>query len=85
MSVPTHECEFSIGDVVQLANPYAEGDPNAKYRVVGITWEYRDVAFRGWNITIATEEEIARKYGATDGFVPSDLRRALSDAAEGGQ
>lgn len=76
--VPTHECEFRIGQAVHLANPYPEDDPSRVYRVTAISWEYRMVAHRGWNITIATDDDIAKGYGQTDGFAPLDLRAALA-------
>lgn len=74
--VPTYECEFRVGQPVRLANPYAEDDPDRTFYVTGIDWEYRSVVGHGWNITVATAEEIARGYGATDGFTPSDLTAA---------
>lgn len=74
--VPTYECEFRVGQPVRLANPYAEDDPDLTFYVTGIDWEYRSVVGHGWNITVATAEEIARGYGATDGFTPSDLTAA---------
>lgn len=74
--VPTYECDFRIGQAVHLAKPYAEDDPSKVYFVTGIDWEYRSVAHRGWNITIAPAEDINRGYGATDGFSPSDLTAA---------
>lgn len=74
--VPTHECEFCIGQAVHLASPYPEDDPNAVYYVTGVTWEHRFVPHRGWNIAIATAEELSKGHGQTDGFSPSDLRAA---------
>lgn len=74
--IPTYECEFRIGQAVKLAKPYAEDDPDKVYFVLGIAWEHRKIAHHGWSITIATEEEILRGYGAVDGFAPSDLRPA---------
>lgn len=76
--VPIHECEFRIGQSVHLANPYPEQDPNIVYFVTGIAWEHRFVSHRGWNIAIATAEELSKGHGQTDGFRPSDLRAALA-------
>lgn len=71
--VPSHECDFRVGQPVKLANPYPEDDPDQIYFVTGIDWEYRSVAARGWNITIATAYDIKAGNGATDGFTPADL------------
>lgn len=80
--VPTDECEFRIGQPVRLAEPYAGDDPNLVYFVTGIRWEHRPVPARGWDITIATAEELAKGHGQTDGFAPSDLRAALASLEE---
>lgn len=74
--VPTHECPFHIGQPVRLANPYAEEDPEAVFYVTGISWEHRMVRARGWNIMIASKEDIEKGYGQTDGFAPDDLLAA---------
>lgn len=69
--VPTYECEFRIGQSVRIADPYAEEDPDRVFYVTAINWEYRTLP--RWDITIASAEDIARGYGATDGFSPQDL------------
>lgn len=81
--VPTHECKLRVGQPVKMANPYAEDDPNSIFYVIGIEWEYRMVPGRGWNITIASKDEIGKQYGATDGFIPSDLLPAAPTATGG--
>lgn len=78
--VPTHECSFRIGQPVQMASHHAEDDPSTVYYVTGIRWEHRQVLARGWDITIATADDLKRGYGQTDGFAPSDLRAALAGA-----
>ncbi len=81
--VPSSECPFHLGQAVHLAEPYAEQDPSTVHYVTGIEWEYRAVAHRGWDITIATAEEIERGYGATTGFAPGDLLTAARAGEDG--
>lgn len=83
--VPTDECPFRIGQAVHMANPYAGEDPNTIYFVTGIRWEHRFVPDRGWDITIATVDELKKGLGQTDGFAPSDLRAALATLSAGGR
>lgn len=47
-------------------------DWRGEYVVVGIAWEYQTPGDR-LNIAIASEDEIARGYGSTDGFRVEDL------------
>ncbi|PWJ80577.1 hypothetical protein C7441_112119 [Pseudaminobacter salicylatoxidans] len=79
--VPTHECPFSVGQPVRLTSPYPEDDPEAVFYVTGITWEHRMVARRGWNIMIASKDDIEKGYGQTDGFAPDDLLSARPGGA----
>lgn len=74
--VPTDECEFRVGQPVHVIPTVAEQDPDELSYVTGIDWEYRRISYRGWNITIATEADIKRGHGATDGYRPEDLRPA---------
>lgn len=78
--VPIYECEFSIGQPVHVIPTTPEEDPEQVWYVVGINWEYRDVIGRGWNITLATADDIKKRYGQTDGYRPQDLLPALTAA-----
>src|SRR5690606_28693838 len=71
-------CEFRIGQPVRIAKPAPGEDAGAIYYVTGIEWEHRMVPQRGWDITIASREDIERGNGQTDGYAPSDLLPALA-------
>lgn len=83
--VPAHECEFSIGQPVRLAHPYPEMDPDTVFYITGISWEHRMAPFHGWNIEVATKEDIQKGYGQTDGYRPDDLQPLRSSAPVGRQ
>lgn len=79
---PIDECPFRIGDLVVI-NPtctYAADHPG-EWRITSIRWEYRrqnDGRPGNWlNIGIATDNEIKRAAGETDGWSATDLLPAL--------
>lgn len=70
-----HEvCPFRIGSRVKIAptNEYASEWPGS-YAVVGIRWEYNRGDGHGINIEIASDQDIGRRHGGTDGWCISDL------------
>ncbi|MCA0276310.1 MAG: hypothetical protein LCH86_09915 [Proteobacteria bacterium] len=81
--VPTYECDFSVGQPVRLANPYPEMDPSTVFYVTGISWEHRRTPAHGWNIMVASKEDIAKGYGQTDGYRPDDLLPLRSSSPVG--
>lgn len=66
-------CPFHLGDRVDVTNPEYSADWREGAVIVGLEWPYRHGAARV-NITIATEAEIRNGDGATDGWLPEDLR-----------
>jgi hypothetical protein len=70
-----HEiCPFRIGSRVAVAptNQFA-GEWRGKYIVTGIRWEYQIGEGTGINISIAHPDDIAGRYGDTDGWRVDDL------------
>ncbi len=75
----THEdCPFRLGQRVSV-NPASQygGDWPGVYIVTGVRWDYqRGATGREINISIASEDEIVRRDGDTDGWSPDDLSPA---------
>lgn len=70
-----HEiCPFSIGQRVTVdpGNRFAAEWPG-EYAIVGIDWNYNQGDGHGINISIASEDDIKHRHGATDGWSPRDL------------
>jgi hypothetical protein len=70
-------CPYRIGSRVKVSptNQYAGEWPDT-YVVVGIFWDYQKGAGHDINIAIASDDDIIRRYGSTDGWTPSDLMPA---------
>lgn len=68
------ECPLSIGQRVTVSRsvPFC-GDWPGEYTVTAIRWEYNKGDGRQFNVSIASDEEIQRHYGDTDGFSVADL------------
>jgi hypothetical protein len=64
--------EFRIGQRVTVIHPDYRAEWPGEYVVVGVSWEYRDYKSVE-NISIASDDEIAAGYGATDGWRLGDL------------
>lgn len=73
--IPLYECDIKVGDRVRSADPDGGGyGPDEDLYVLGVEWRHqRDRADSGWNITIASADDIAKGYGATDGYRPEHL------------
>lgn len=80
-----HEiCPFRIGSRVTVnpRNKFAAEWPG-NYAVVGIAWDYQNGDGTKLNISIASDEEIAARHGATDGWKPEDLLPASDHLTRG--
>ncbi|MGX1418288.1 hypothetical protein [Bradyrhizobium elkanii] len=67
-------CPFRVGNRVTF-NPgcfYASEWPG-EYVIVSLTWEYGKGAGHGINVGIASDEDIVKRYGYTDGFKVDDF------------
>ena len=65
---------FRIGTRVKVnPNNKFAADWKGNYAVVSITWEYQKGDGTGINIAIAHDDDIAGRYGSTDGWSPDDL------------
>ena len=85
MTKPTAPgCPFRIGSRVTIkpSNKYA-ADWRGNYAVVMVEWTYNKGAGHGINIGIASDEEINRRSGWTDGWSPDDLLPAIPLSAGG--
>jgi hypothetical protein len=71
-------CPFHIGQCVTVAPTakYANEWPG-EYLIVGLSWDYRDRP-EEVNIAIASKDDIAKRYGSTDGWSIDDLLPARS-------
>jgi len=68
-------CPFRIGQRVEVSPKCKYADEwRGVYVIVGMRWEYQRSA--EINIEIASDEDIQRSYGSTDGFRPADLVHA---------
>lgn len=67
-------CDHRVGQRVRVSQSsvYAHGWPDV-YVIVGIQWEYYLGDRFQFNISIASEDEIERRSGSTDGWSPEDL------------
>ncbi len=70
--VKPEACDLRVGDTVKFApgSGWVSEWPG-EYRVTGINWHYQ--GSDELDITIASDEEIRMKYGATSDFKTSDL------------
>ena len=67
---------FEVGQKVRIKEDGGHGEV---YRVIGINYEHRMVSGQGWNIHIATETDIDKGYGGTDGFGAGDLEMDINN------
>jgi len=76
--VPAYECDFSVGQPVRIMSASNGEDPDKVWFITGIQWRHqRGRTDFGWDITLASREDIERGYGATDGFRPEELVAAF--------
>ena len=61
---------FVIGDRVLIKEDWSSARPHI---VMGIRFEHRMVADRGWNIWVVDADGVERGEGGFDGFGPDDL------------
>lgn len=70
-------CEIKLGSRVRvLPTAKYSSEWEGEYIVVSMTWRYQDAGpsvMNNIDIGIATEEDIERRYGYTDGFSLDDL------------
>jgi hypothetical protein len=67
-------CPFRVGHRVTLRPDYKYAiDWPGEYVIVSLTWEYSKGAGHGINVGIASDREIVKRYGYTDGFSVDDF------------
>lgn len=66
-------CPFRLGQRVRVNDKYIyHNEWHGVFVITGMRWEYQK-ANGQINIEIASDDEIERGYGSTDGFSPNDL------------
>lgn len=66
------DCPLRVGQRVTVTGTFA-GDWPGEYVITAIQWQYNIGDGRGFDISIASDEEIQRHYGDTDGFSVAEL------------
>jgi hypothetical protein len=71
------ECPFHVGQRVTVSpNCEYASDWPGQYVITGIRWKYQGEG--RIDISIASDDEITKRHGDTDGFRPHDLLPARS-------